>query len=118
MPGDTVVVPPGTYRESVLIDKSNLALRGSRGAIIDADGFTNGIRVGTGDEMPGPAGFPVCPPLTLRNLTVEGLTIRNAEDNGIFLIGVDGFRVRGGRYGEELGLVPTGSGSSTSPQTT
>ena len=41
-PGDTVVVPPGTYRESVLVDKSSLTLRGSRGAVIDADGFGNG----------------------------------------------------------------------------
>src|SRR6266542_2474934 len=39
MPGDTVLVPPGTYRESVLIDKSDLTLRGSRGAEIDAHGF-------------------------------------------------------------------------------
>jgi parallel beta-helix repeat protein len=108
MPGDTVVVPPGTYRESVLVDKSNLTLRGSRGAVIDAHGFSNGIRVGSGAEAPGPAGFPVCPPLALRNVTVEGLTVRNAEDNGIFLIGVDGFRVRGGRYldNHEYGVFP------------
>jgi parallel beta-helix repeat protein len=109
MPGDTVVVPPGTYRETVRIDKSDLTLRGTRGAIIDAYGFTNGIRVGTGEETPGPDGFPVCPPLALRNVTVEGLTVRNAEDNGIFLIGVDGFRVRGGRYldNHEYGVFPS-----------
>src|SRR6266511_3776475 len=78
MPGDTVLVPPGTYRESVLIDKSDLTLRGSRGAEIDAHGFT------------------------------EGLTVRNAEDNGIFMIGVDGFQVRGGRYldNHEYGVFP------------
>src|SRR6266511_2497890 len=86
MPGDTVLVPPGTYRESVLIDKSDLTLRGSRGAEIDAHGFTNGITV----------------------VTVEGLTVRNAEDNGIFMIGVDGFQVRGGRYldNHEYGVFP------------
>ena len=108
MPGDTVLVPPGTYRESVLIDKSDLTLRGSRGAEIDAHGFTNGITVGTGEETPGPDGLPVCPPLALRNVTVEGLTVRNAEDNGIFMIGVDGFQVRGGRYldNHEYGVFP------------
>lgn len=107
-PGDTILVPPGTYRESVLIDKSDLTLRGSRGAEIDAHGFTNGIRVGTGEETPGPDGFPVCPPLALRNVIVEGLTVRNAEDNGIFLIGIDGFQVRGGRYVDdhEYGVFP------------
>jgi parallel beta-helix repeat protein len=108
VPGDTIVVPPGTYRESVLIDKSDLILRGSRGAVIDAHGFANGIRVGTGQETPGPDGFPVCPPLALRNVTVEGLTVGNAEDNGILLIGVDGFQVRGGRYvdNHEYGVFP------------
>jgi parallel beta-helix repeat protein len=107
-PGDTVVVPPGTYRESVLIDKNGLTLRGSRGAVIDASGFANGIRVGTGEETPGPDGFPVCPPLELRNVIVEGLTVRGAEDNGILLIGVDGFQVRGGRYvdNQEYGVFP------------
>jgi parallel beta-helix repeat protein len=107
-PGDTIVVPPGTYRESVLIDKSGLTLRGSRGAVIDARGFTNGIRVGSGEETPGPDGFPVCPPLALRNITVEGLTVRNAQDNGILLTGVDGFLVRGGRYldNQEYGVFP------------
>jgi parallel beta-helix repeat protein len=107
-PGDTVVVPPGTYRESVLVDKSDLTLRGSRGAVIDASGFSNGIRVGTGEETPGPDGFPICPPPTLRNVTVEGLTVKNAEDNGILLMGVDGFRVRGGRYvdNQEYGVFP------------
>jgi parallel beta-helix repeat protein len=107
-PGDTVLVPPGTYRESVLIDKSDLTLRGSRGAIVDAHGFINGIRVGIGEEAPGPDGFPVCPALALRNVTVEGLTVRNAEDNGIVLTGVDGFQVRGGRYldNHEYGVFP------------
>jgi len=107
-PGDTVEVPPGIYRESVLIDKSDITLRGSRGAVIDAHGATNGIRVGSGQETPGPDGFPVCPPLALGNVTVEGLTVRNAEDNGIFLIGVDGFQVRGGRYvnNDEYGVFP------------
>ena len=107
-PGDTVVVPPGTYHESVLIDKSDLTLRGSHGAVIDASGFDNGIRVGSGEEAPGPDGFPVCPPLTLRSVTVEGLTVRGADDNGILLMGVDGFRVRGGRYvdNHEYGVFP------------
>ena len=47
-PGDTVVVPPGTYRESVLVTKSHLTIAGSRAAVIDAAGFRVGIRVGSG----------------------------------------------------------------------
>ncbi len=108
-PGDTVLVPPGTYHESVLIDKSDLTLRGSLGAVIDAHGFANGIRVGSGEETPGPDGFPVCPPAALHNVAVEGLTVQSAEDNGLFMIGVDGFQVRGGRYvgNHEYGVFPS-----------
>jgi nitrous oxidase accessory protein NosD len=47
-PGDTILVPPGTYRESVLVNKSHLTITGSPAAVIDAEGFPTGIRVGTG----------------------------------------------------------------------
>jgi polygalacturonase len=47
-PGDTILVPPGTYRESVLVTKSHLTIAGSRAAVIDAAGFRAGIRVGSG----------------------------------------------------------------------
>jgi parallel beta-helix repeat protein len=107
-PGDTVFVPPGTYRESVLVDKSEITIRGSHGAVIDAEGFDNGITVGTGSISQGPDGFPLCPALALHDVTVKGLTIENAEENGLLLLGVDGFRVTGGKYidNEEYGIFP------------
>jgi parallel beta-helix repeat protein len=107
-PGDTILVPPGTYRESVLVDTSDITIRGSHGAVIDAGGFANGIRVGTGRISRGPDGFPVCPALALHDVTIEGLTVQNAERNGVLLIGVDGFRVEGGKYleNEEYGVFP------------
>lgn len=107
-PGDTVVVPPGTYVESVLINTSGITIEGSHRAIIDAGGATNAIAVGTGAITPGPDGFPVCPPPTLRNVTVRGLTVHNATRNGIQLRGVDGFRITGGIYtgNDEYGIFP------------
>jgi parallel beta-helix repeat protein len=107
-PGDTVLVPPGTYRESVLVEKSGITIRGSHGAVLNAEGFNNGIRVGTGRFSVGPDGFPVCPPLALHDVTVEGLTVENAERNGILLLGVDGFRISDGKYldNEEYGIFP------------
>ena len=45
-PGDRIVVPPGTYHESVDVTTNNLSIVGSRGAVLDAGGFTNGIHVG------------------------------------------------------------------------
>ena len=41
-PGDTVVVPPGRYHESVTIAKSGITIRGSRGAVLDAPGSRSG----------------------------------------------------------------------------
>ncbi len=98
-PGDIVVVPPGVYKESVLVDKDDITILGSRAAIIDASGLENGIRVGTGEITIDPStGFPVCPPISVRNFTIDGLTITNAEENGILLVGVDGLRIVGGEY--------------------
>src|SRR6185436_19443704 len=44
-PGDTILVPPGTYRENLRVTKDNITIAGSRGAVIDA-GNRIGIRVG------------------------------------------------------------------------
>jgi parallel beta-helix repeat protein len=96
-PGDTIRVPPGTYRESVLVDKSHLTIVGSRAAIIDAAGFRNGIRVGTGRiSRDGPV--PTCPPLAVKGFTLRGLTIKHAGFSGVFLIGVDNYHLTGTRY--------------------
>ena len=104
-PGDTVVVPPGTYHETVVVDKDDLTIQGSVAAVLDASGNEYGMRVGTGAITGNP---PVCPPLTVHNFTLDGLTIQNADDTGIFLLGVDGFHVTNGRYldNEEYGVFP------------
>lgn len=91
-PGDRVVVPPGRYHESVTIAKSGITIRGSRGAVLDASGFSTGIRAASGP------GGPVCPPLALHDLAVEGLRIEGASFTGVFFRGVDGFAVRDGSY--------------------
>ena len=104
-PGDTIVVPPGVYHETVVVDKDHLTIRGSVAAILDATGFTYGMRVGTGEIAGDP---PVCPPLSVHDFTLDGLTIRNADDIGIFMLGVDGFHVTHGRYldNAEYGVFP------------
>lgn len=106
-PGDTVMVPPGTYHESVLVTTSNLTIKGSNAAVLDASGLQYGIVVGnqpTGD----PPVFPGCPPVSVHDFTLDGLTIRNADDTGIFMRGVDTFRVTNGRYlnNGEYGIFP------------
>jgi parallel beta-helix repeat protein len=104
--GDTIVVPPGTYHEGgLVVTQDDLTIRGSKGAVLDASGFSIGIRVGA-DRITGDP--PLCPPLTVDDFTLDGLTIRDASFTGTFLIGVDDFRVTGGRYidNEEYGVFP------------
>jgi parallel beta-helix repeat protein len=96
-PGDAIVVPPGTYRESVLVTKSDLTIAGSRAAILDAAGFRTGIRVGSGSiSRSGPV--PTCPPLAVEGFTLKGLTVEHASFSGVFLAGVDGYHLTGTRY--------------------
>jgi parallel beta-helix repeat protein len=95
-PGDIIIVPPGTYRESVRVLKDNITIVGPEKAIIDASGFVNGIHVGA--DIFAPSKNPVCPATAVHNFTVAGLTVRNAEFNGIFLSGVDGYVIARGKY--------------------
>ena len=108
-PGDTVVVPPGRYHESVTIAKSGITIRGSRGAILDASGFAVGIRAAAGPGGPG------CPPPTLRDITIDGLRVENARFTGVLLRGVDGFAVRDGIYtgNETYAIFPICSRNGT-----
>ena len=106
-PGDTVVVPPGVYHESVVVTKDRLTIRGSAAAVLDGSGFTYAMVVG--DQPTGDAPvFPGCPPVSVRDFTLDGLTIRHAENTGVFLRGVDGFRITRGHYVDngEYGVFP------------
>ena len=97
-PGDVILVPPGTYRETVRVLKDNITILGSEGAIIDASSFANGIHVGVDIFGQGPNGNPVCPAVAVKNFTLIGLTIQNAVSNGIFLSGVDTYTLAHGTY--------------------
>jgi len=75
-PGDTVIAPPGRYHESVRIAESGITIRASRGAILDASGFSVGIRATAGPGGPG------CAPPMLNDITIDGLRIENASFTG------------------------------------
>jgi nitrous oxidase accessory protein NosD len=71
-PGDTVRVPPGVYHENVLVNKDNITIEGSRGAILD----------GTG--LPGNSGITVRAPSPTRihGFKLSGLQIQNYSRKG------------------------------------
>jgi parallel beta-helix repeat protein len=108
-PGDTIVVPPGRYHESVSIQKSRITVKGSRGAVLDASGFAVGIRAATGPGGPG------CPAPTLSDIRIDGLRIENASFTGVLLRGVDRFAVQDGLYtgNEEYAIFPICSQNGT-----
>lgn len=108
-PGDTINVRPGLYTgPTVHVDTSRLTIRGPKSAVIDAAGNDFGLTVGPAPNIPAGCGTDPNFAYPVRDFTIDGLTIRNADDTGIFLMGVDRFRVTGGTYtgSGEYGIFP------------
>lgn len=91
-PGDTVLLAPGTYRESVTITASDITLRGhganstlllpaekAKGACAEAG---NGICVTGTDKKP------------VEDVSVRSLTVRGFDKNGVWATGTEGLKVR------------------------
>lgn len=87
-PGGTVVVPSGTYRESVSVTAPGMTITGPTDAVLDGTGTgaRNGIRVRSADGS------------RIAGFTLRGLTIRGYDFSGVQLSGVDGFRLTGTTY--------------------
>ena len=97
--GDTVRVPPGIYRENVLVAKDNITIKGQSGAVLD----------GTG--LPGNSGITVrssSPSARINGFKLTGLQIQNYSRNGVILIRVNDFQIDNGKYinNEEYGIFP------------
>lgn len=107
-PGSTILVLPGTYTGTpgddavVHVRTSGITIKGSKNAVIDATGFEYGIMVGE-DAPINAAG---CPPITVTDFHLDGLTIKNAEDSGVRMVGVDGFSMNRTRYIDNLEYGP------------
>jgi hypothetical protein len=98
------------------VKTNDLTITGSKAAIIDATGNAFGITVGTQLTFdPG----STCPPLGVSDFNISGLTVRDAQDTGIFLFGVDKFEVSGGNYlgNGEYGIFPCCSREGRSART-
>jgi parallel beta-helix repeat protein len=118
-PGGWVLVEPGTYRETA--DTTNglnitqsvhlvgLSRRGQGVVLENSGGQKNGIVAVTAAHtncmgchsslkppFPRLPGIPMSPPATapsIRGLTVQGITIKNFDNNGFFARGVDDYRI-------------------------
>ncbi|MCT4351717.1 right-handed parallel beta-helix repeat-containing protein [Streptomyces sp. Je 1-79] len=91
-PGDTVVLSPGTYRESVRITTSNVTLRGSTV-------FPTVLVPGkaAADDTCAKAGHGICVTGTdsrpVEGVTVRSLTLRNFTKNGLWASRTDRLKV-------------------------
>jgi len=93
-PGDTVVVMPGTYRESVLVDKARLTLRGfgDRTVVRPADKNARATdactKAGSGICVLGRSGH------TVDGVTIDSLTVSGFQKHGIWASWTDRLSVR------------------------
>ncbi|MER6841430.1 right-handed parallel beta-helix repeat-containing protein [Streptomyces platensis] len=85
-PGDTIVLRPGVYRESVLINKSRLRLVGAGRKTVIAP---SGRRAANACGKDGNGICVVGKGRTLRDVTIRSLTVRGFKKNGIFASGTD-----------------------------
>ncbi|MDW4906440.1 right-handed parallel beta-helix repeat-containing protein [Streptomyces sp. ADMS] len=93
-PGDTVVLSPGTYRESVRITVSDLTLRGSGAGpavIVPGPASAGGTcaTAGNGICVTGTKAHPV------KRVTLRSLTIRGFAKNGLWATWTDQLKVQG-----------------------
>ncbi|MCT2542152.1 MULTISPECIES: nitrous oxide reductase family maturation protein NosD [Streptomyces] len=93
-PGDTVVVLPGTYRESVQVTKAGLTLRGSgsRTVIRPAEPGPRAVdacaKAGNGICVQGRSGG------TVDDVRIESLTVSGFKKNGVWASWTDRLTVR------------------------
>jgi len=98
-PGDSVHVPPGTYRENVRVTKDNIRIEGSSAAILDGTGLTGNTGISVS---------PASPASRINGFTLSGLTIQNYSGNGLVLLRADNFHINDGNYAnnDEYGIFP------------
>ncbi|MGH9591004.1 MAG: DUF1565 domain-containing protein, partial [Terracidiphilus sp.] len=75
-PGDTILVAPGIYPEDVIIKQSVSLIGSNRATVIDASGLPNGIFID---------GMASSPKAGVSNVVISGITVRNANFEGILV---------------------------------
>ncbi|MES5823202.1 right-handed parallel beta-helix repeat-containing protein [Streptomyces sp. RG80] len=91
-PGDTVLLAPGTYRQSVKVTTPGLTLRGTGHSTVLEPARTKAA------ESCGEGGNGICvvgkKDKTIKGVTIASLTVTGFAKAGVFAVGTDGLSVR------------------------
>jgi parallel beta-helix repeat protein len=92
-------VPPGLYRENVLVTQDNITIQGSVGAVMDGTGLAGDTAITV---------TPVEPAARIIGFRLSGLRIQNYSENGVLLRHVENFHLSHGEYSDnaEYGIFP------------
>jgi nitrous oxidase accessory protein NosD len=97
-PGDTIVLAPGTYRESVLITKADLTLRGSGPATVIKPAPTATPATARAANACAKEGNGICvmgsADKVVEDVTIRSLTLSGFKKNGVWASGTDRLTVR------------------------
>jgi parallel beta-helix repeat protein len=93
-PGDLIVVMPGTYSESVVVNTSGLTIRGALNMplpVLQSPGNDTGCNLVVGEDD----GFCIFPPGpgTINNIEISRLQIQNFNANGVIAFAANGLNV-------------------------
>jgi len=108
--GDSINVAQGTYREQVIINKSELSLIGSNAAntLLDASGNANGVGIYVdGMDNLTPADIAAGHLSGINEVVVQGFTVTNARFEGILVTNASHVTIRENHVtGNNTGLQP------------
>jgi hypothetical protein len=94
-PGETIVILPGTYRESVLITKPGLTLLGTRGRTVLAPPAADGAKAANACAT---GGNGICvigtKARTVDDVSIRSLTVSGFDKSGVWASWTDGLDVR------------------------
>ena len=112
-PGDTVHIPPGTYRESVTIREDGISLRGDKVVIVppatpeptpcDDDNVARVSGICITDDVVFSDDAPPVVNDAVRGVSIRGVTVQGFSGDGLVALGTEDLSVRDSRFEDNGG---------------
>ncbi|WP_158544781.1 right-handed parallel beta-helix repeat-containing protein [Blastococcus sp. TF02-9] len=112
-PGDTIHIPPGTYRESVTIHEDGISLRGDKVVIVppatpeptpcDDDDVARVSGICIIDDVVFSDDAPPVVNDAVRGVSIRGVTVQGFSGDGLVALGTEDLSVRDSRFEDNRG---------------